>query len=52
MVEVLPKTLEQTVVKGAGEDTQYYKCEAITYDEKTGRVNSITFRQVILTSEE
>lgn len=31
---------------GVGQDTMYYKCTAITYDNLTGRVNSITFQQI------
>ena len=29
-------------------ETRYYKCTNITYDESTGRVNSITFKQIKL----
>ena len=30
--------------------TRYYKCTAIGYDETTGRVNSITFHQIKMNS--
>ena len=33
---------------GVGQDTMYYKCTEITYDNSTGRVNSITFQQINL----
>ena len=36
--------------EGIGQDTTYYKCETISYDEETGRVESITFRKVTLNS--
>ena len=31
---------------GIGQDTQYYKCTSVGYDNSTGRVNSITFEKV------
>lgn len=31
-------------------ETRYYKCTGITYDEATGRVNSITFEQIKMDS--
>ena len=48
LVEVLPTDL--TVPTGVGQDTRYYKCTAIGYDNSTGRVNTITFQEVILNS--
>jgi len=35
---------------GVGQDTMYYKCTAITYDNSTGKVNSITFQQINLSN--
>ena len=35
---------------GVGQDTMYYKCTEITYDNSTGRVNSITFQQINLSN--
>lgn len=35
---------------GVGQDTKYYKCTEITYDNSTGRVNSITFQQINLSN--
>lgn len=35
-----------------GEDTQYYKCTNVGYDNQTGRVNSITFQKVEISSTE
>lgn len=32
-------------------ETRYYKCTNITYDDSTGRVNSITFKQIETTSK-
>lgn len=29
-----------------GEEVQYYKCTGVTYDENTGRVNTITFVKI------
>lgn len=31
-------------------ETKYYKCTDIGYDEKSGRVNSITFKQIKLSA--
>lgn len=50
-VKVLPEELEYIVPKGVGEDTQYYKCTDITYDESTGRVNTITFEKIEMNSD-
>ena len=32
-------------------ETRYYKCINITYDNLTGKVNSITFKQIKMSSE-
>ena len=37
---------------GVGQDVQYYKCMGITYDNLTGRVNSITFKKIEISSED
>lgn len=29
-------------------ETRYYKCTEVTYNESTGKVNSITFQQIIM----
>lgn len=50
LVKVLPEEL--TVPTGVGQDTRYYKCTAIGYDNSTGRVNSITFEEIIISSDE
>ena len=44
LVKVLPEGLD--LPTGIGQDTQYYKCIAIGYDNSTGKVNSITFQKV------
>ena len=46
-VEVLPEGTQ--LPTGVGQDTQYYKCTNINYDETTGKVNSITFEKVTIT---
>ena len=33
---------------GVGQDTKYYKCTEIGYDNSTGKVNSITFKEVTI----
>lgn len=48
MVDVLPKKLRETVPTGVGQDTKYYKCTNIGYDNSTGKVNSITFVEVTI----
>ena len=50
LVKVLPEEL--TVPTGVGQDTRYYKCTSIGYDNSTGRVNSITFEEIIISSDE
>lgn len=45
-VKVLPDGINPPT--GVGEDTKYYKCTNIGYDNSTGRVNSITFVEIIL----
>ena len=52
LVEVLPENLDTTAPHGVGEDTKYYKCTAIGYDNSTGRVNSITFEEVTISQPE
>ena len=52
LVKVLPENLDITAPKGVGEDTKYYKCTAIGYDNSTGRVNSITFEEVTISQPE
>lgn len=52
MVQVLPASLDETAPKGAGEDTKYYKCTSIGYDNSTGKVNSITFVEVTINQPE
>ena len=44
-VKVLPEELDIMAPTGVGQDTQYYQCTAIGYDN-AGRVNSITFRKI------
>lgn len=48
MVQVLPESLDETAPQGVGEDTKYYKCDSIDYDDTTGRVKSITFREITI----
>lgn len=48
-VNVLPEGTQ--IPTGIGQDTQYYKCKNITYDNQTGRVNSITFEKITINSE-
>lgn len=44
LVKVLPEGLD--LPTGIGQDTRYYKCTGVGYDNSTGRVNSITFEQI------
>ena len=46
-VKVLPD--DTAVPTGIGEQTKYYKCIGITYDNSTGRVNTITFQKIEVT---
>ena len=50
LVKVLPENLNPPT--GIGQHTKYYQCTAIGYDQKTGKVNTITFREVTVSSEE
>lgn len=43
-VKVLPEGINPPT--GIGQDTQYYKCTNIGYDNSTGKVNSITFEKI------
>lgn len=36
---------------GIGQDTKYYKCTQIGYDNTTGKVNSITFEEIVVSPE-
>lgn len=45
-VKVLPKGINPPT--GVGQDTKYYKCTEIGYDNSTGKVNSITFKEVTI----
>ena len=47
MVEVIYDTEPPM---GEGESTQYYKCTGITYDNSTGKVKTITFKEITITS--
>lgn len=49
LVKVLPEDLP--VPTGVGQDTQYYKCIGITFDSTTGRVDTITFEQILVLTE-
>lgn len=49
-VIILPEGTEPPT--GVGQDTQYYKCTEITYNDSTGRVNSITFVKVTINQSE
>ena len=51
MVQVLPVSLDATAPTGVGQDTKYYKCTNIGYDESIGRVNSITFAEVTISPD-
>jgi len=48
LVEVKLESGEQNLPTGVGQDTKYYKCKNVGYDEKTGRVNSITFEEATI----
>lgn len=43
---VIVNVIGGTPPTDVGQDVQYYKCEGVTYNENTGRVNSITFRKI------
>lgn len=45
-VKVLPEGINPPT--GVGQDTKYYKCTEIGYDNSTGKVNSITFEEVTI----
>lgn len=45
-VKVLPEGINPPT--GVGQDTKYYKCTEIGYDNSTGKVNSITFMEVTI----
>lgn len=45
-VKVLPEGINPPT--GVGQDTKYYKCTEIGYDNSTGKVNSITFKEVTI----
>lgn len=47
MVEVIYDTEPPM---GEGESTKYYKCTGITYDNSTGKVKTITFKEITITS--
>ena len=47
-VKVLPEGINPPT--GVGQDTKYYKCKEIGYDNSTGKVNSITFEEVTINS--
>lgn len=45
-VKLLPEGVEPPT--DIGQDVQYYKCKEVGYDEKTGKVNSITFEKIMV----
>ena len=46
LVEVIVQPAGAVPPTDVGQDVQYYKCTGVTYNENTGRVNSITFRKI------
>ena len=46
LVEVIVLPAGTVPPTDVGQDVQYYKCTGVTYNENTGRVNSITFRKI------
>ena len=46
LVEVIVLPAGAVPPTDVGQDVQYYQCTGVTYDENTGRVNTITFRKI------